>query len=208
MQWSAFLKNKYSRNEFIISVVLLFITLFVFAKFLNFNEYRPGTTLADPVLHFFNPVDLTWLIFCLIYFSLLLILVNLLSDPQRLVFTIQSYVLLLLIRMVMMYLTPLNPPAGMIQLNDPIVQTFGTGRLLTKDLFFSGHTATIFLFYLVSNKKILRTFFLSASILIAIAVLLQHVHYTVDVVSAPFFSYLSYRLIYLLQKRKFKISIT
>ncbi len=207
MQWSVFLKNKYSRNEFIISVVLLLITLFAFTKFLNFNENRAGTTLADPVLHFFNAVDLTWLIFCLIYISLVLVLVNLLANPGRLVFTIQCYVLLLLIRMLMMYLMPLNPPEGMIALNDPFVQAFGTGQVLTKDLFFSGHTATIFLFYLVSNKKTLKIFFLSVSVLVAAAVMLQHVHYAVDVVSAPFFSYLSYRLVYLFRTKKLNLSL-
>ncbi len=202
MQWSAFFKNKYLRGEFIISIIILLVTLFVFTRFLNFNESREGAALPDPVLHFFDAIDLTWFIFCLIYFSLIVVLIDLIGDPKRLVFAMQCYTLLLLVRMLMMYLTPLNPPEGMIALNDPFVQMFGAGHELTKDLFFSGHTATIFLFYLFSTKKLLKIFFLSSSILVGVFVLLQHVHYTVDVISAPFFAYVSYRLIYLLQERK------
>lgn len=207
MAWSAFLRDKYFRNEFIISVFILAITLFCFSKFLIFNENRSGITLADPILHFFNALDLTWFIFALIYFSILSILFAVLPYPAKLVFAIECYSLLIIIRMVMMFLLPLNPPGGMILLNDPFVQFFGSGQILTKDLFFSGHTATIFLFYLISEKKTFRMFFLSATVLVGVSVLLQHVHYAVDVVSAPFFSYLSYRLIYLLQTKKLKHSI-
>ena len=207
MNWGTFLKNKYYRNEFIISIVLLAIVLFALANFLNFIESRNGVTLSDLVLHFYKAVNLTWLTFGLIYLSIVLVLFSLSSVPNSLVFTIQCYSLLLLIRIVMMFLMPLNPPQGMILLNDPLVQFFGTGQILTKDLFFSGHTATIFLFYLVSEKRGYRIFFLLATILVGVSVLLQHVHYTIDVVSAPFFAYVSYRIVYLMQTRKMKISL-
>ena len=52
-----------------------------------------------------------------------------------------------------MYSLPFNPPPEMIPLNDPFVQFFGSGKLLTKDFFFSGHTATLFLLFLVIDKK-------------------------------------------------------
>jgi len=103
--------------------------------------------------------------------------------------------------MVMMFLIPLNPPAEMIPLNDPFVQNFSSGRILTKDLFFSGHTATIFLLFLTSGGKAFKIFFLSATILVGACLLLQHVHYTIDVISAPFFGYLCYRFIYRVQKK-------
>lgn len=207
MSWGTFLHNKYYRNEFIISLITLAAVLFVLANFLNFNEGRNGVILPDPILHLFRAVDLTWLTFGLIYFSIITILSTVVLNPEKLVFTIQCYSLLLVIRMIMMYLIPLNPPEGMISLNDPFVQFFGTGQILTKDLFFSGHTATIFLFYIVSEKKIFRNLFLFATVLVGTSVLLQHVHYAIDVVSAPIFSYLSYRLVYLLQTKKLKLSL-
>jgi membrane-associated phospholipid phosphatase len=83
----------------------------------------------------------------------------------------------------------------MIILNDPLVEFFGTGQTLTKDLFFSGHTATLLILFLVSEKKIVKTVFLISTILVAIAVLLQHVHYTIDVFAAVFFTYACYKLL-------------
>ena len=207
MSWGTFLQNKYYRNEFIFSLVTLAAVLFILANFLNFNESRNGVILSDPILHLFRAVDLTWLTFVLIYLSIITILFTVVLNPEKMIFTIQCYSLLLVIRMIMMFLIPLNPPEGMISLNDPFVQFFGTGQILTKDLFFSGHTATIFLFYLVSEKKIFRILFLFATVMVGASVLLQHVHYTIDVVSAPIFSYLSYRLVYLLQTKKLKLSL-
>jgi len=94
-----------------------------------------------------------------------------------------------------MYLLPLEPPANMIILNDPLVEFFGTGQALTKDLFFSGHTATLFILFLVSEKKIIKTVFLISTIAVAIAVLLQHVHYSIDVLAAVFFTYACYNFL-------------
>ena len=206
MNWSAFFRNKHFRNEFIISVIALALTLISLTKFLNYVESRNGVMLPDPLLKLFNSVNLTWITFILIYFSIIFIIFSLSSNPKKLIFTVQCYIILILIRIFMMYLVPLNPPADMILLNDPFVQFFATGQPLTKDLFFSGHTATIFLFYLVSEKKLFKAFFLIATILVGTSVLLQHVHYSIDVASAPFFAYISYRLIYLLHSKTVKYS--
>ncbi|MCK7522598.1 MAG: hypothetical protein MZV64_35395 [Ignavibacteriales bacterium] len=77
----------------------------------------------------------------------------------------------------------------MIILNDPFVELFGTGQTLTKDLFFSGHTATLFIFISCFRKENYQDNFLTSTIAVAIAVLLQHVHYTIDVFAAVFFTY-------------------
>jgi len=207
MNWKTFTRDKYLRNELIITVVAFLVVLFCFTMFLNFNEGRAGISPGDPVLHFFNPINLTWVIFGLIYLSIIMALVYLAGKPEALIYVLQVYALMLLIRMLMMFLLPLNPPSGMIPLNDPFVQEFGTGRLLTKDLFFSGHTATIFMLYLVIGNKYYKKIFLVFTILVAFSLLLQHVHYAVDVASAPFFAYVAYRLIYLLQTKKLKKSL-
>lgn len=94
-----------------------------------------------------------------------------------------------------MYLTPLEAPVTLIPLNDPFVQLFGNGNVLRNDLFFSGHTATLFLLYLVTSNKKIKMTFLVFTVLVGIAVILQHVHYTIDVATAPFFSYASFKII-------------
>lgn len=195
MNWKEFLKVKRNQVEFIITLLLLSIVLTALTNFLNFVEARHGVVLPDPVLNFFNPIDLTWLTFALIYISIVVGIATLAKDPTRLLFTIQLYILMVAVRILAMYLLPLDPPAKIIILKDPLVEFFGTGQTLTKDLFFSGHTATLFILFLTSEKKTIKQIFLISTILVAFFVLLQHVHYTIDVVAAPFFTYACYKLL-------------
>ncbi|MEJ2614923.1 MAG: phosphatase PAP2-related protein [Ignavibacteriaceae bacterium] len=170
-----------------------------YPHFINAIEARNGVELNDPVLKLFRPIDLSVFIFSVIYVSIIIGLITLLNTPRRLMFALQVYALVVLVRIITLYLTPLNAPPNMIPLVDPIVNNLGTGQLLTKDLFFSGHTATMFFLFLVSENKKMRLFFFFGFVIIAIAVVLQHVHYTIDVVAAPFFTYTAFRIVSLLR---------
>lgn len=195
MSWKEFLKSKKNKTELVVTLILLAVVLASLANFLNFVEARQGVVLPDPILNLFNPIDLTWLIFALIYLSLIAAIAALINNPKQLMFAIQLYILMVVLRIIAMYLMPLEPPLKMITLNDPLVEFFGTGQTLTKDLFFSGHTATLFILFLVSEKKVFKIIFLLSTIAVAITVLLQHVHYTIDVFAAIFFTYACYKLI-------------
>jgi membrane-associated phospholipid phosphatase len=195
MSWKEFLKEKRNKTEVLITIIFLSAVLTALTNFLNYVEARKGVVLADPILNLFNPVDLTWLIFALIYVSLFVAIVTLSKNPKRLLFAVQVYTLMVAVRIVAMFLLPLNPPAKMIILNDPFVEYFGTGQTLTKDLFFSGHTATLFILFLVSENKIIKTIFLISTIAVAISVIMQHVHYSIDVFAAVFFAYACYKLV-------------
>jgi len=199
MNWKEFFKGR--RTEFIVTILLLAIILFIFPNFLVYVEGRQGVTLADPVLELFNPIDLTWLTFGLIYISLIVAIFSFATKPEILILALQGYSLLIIFRILVMYSAPLDAPEKMILLNDPFVQFFGSGEVLTKDLFFSGHTATLFLLFLISDKKQLKIIFLISTILVGIAVLLQHVHYTIDVLAAPFFAYSSYKIVTIINER-------
>lgn len=193
--WQNFLADKRNKNELIISLILLAGVLAALAWFINYVEYRQGVVFADPVLNLFDPIDLTWFTFSLIYFALIIAIVSLINYPDRLLFALQLYSLMAFVRIIAMFLLPLNPPEQMIILKDPFVEFFGSGNTLTKDLFFSGHTATLFILYLVSENKIIKIIFLISTILVAVFVLLQHVHYTIDVFAAIFFTYACYSLL-------------
>lgn len=195
MNWKDFLKDKNNRVELIITLLLLAAVLISLTNFLNYVEARQGVVLSDPIINLFSPIDLTWLIFALIYISIVAAIATLLKNPKQLLFAIQLYTLMVAIRIAAMYLLPLDPPSTMIILNDPLVEFFGTGQTLTKDLFFSGHTATLFILFLVSEKKMFKSVFLISTIAVALSVILQHVHYTIDVFAAVFFTYACYNLI-------------
>jgi hypothetical protein len=195
MNWKEFLTDKKKQKELIISIPFVAAILIIFPQFLQFVEARQGVVFTDPILVLFNPIDLTWLTFGLIYLSILIIIFSLAKKPERLLFTLQCYGLMVFFRLIVMYLLPLEAPATLIPLNDPLVQLLGTGEILTKDLFFSGHTATLFLLFLIAEKRVIKIIFLASTLLVGIAVMLQHVHYVVDVAVAPFFAYTSYKII-------------
>jgi membrane-associated phospholipid phosphatase len=201
MNFKEAFSNKNFTIEFITTIIFLVVVLISLSAFLNFIEMRDGVVLHDPLLEFFSPIDLTWLIFGLLYFSLITTIVIFSRNPALLMFAFQSYILMVIFRMSAIYSLPLNPPSGMIPLNDPVVEYFGTGQLLTRDLFFSGHTATLFLLFLLSDKKLPKIFFLISTIVVGFSVLFQHVHYSIDVFAAPFFAYCSFIIVKKIRKR-------
>lgn len=193
--WKVFLKDKKNLTEFVITIIVLTVVLISFSQFLNFIEQRDGVILSDPILKTFKPVDFTWLIFALIYFSLFLFIVTTINKPDRLLIALQAYCLMVVFRTIAMYLTPFAAPETSLLLNDPFVQFFGEGKILTKDLFFSGHTGTLFLLFLLAENKVMKYIFLIFTLTVGTAVLLQHVHYSIDVFIAPFVVYAAFRII-------------
>ena len=199
--WTEPYKLKNVQFKLIISVIFLAAVLYFYTGFLDFVEAREGFSFNDPVLNLINPVDLTWLIFSAIYLSLFGGILILIRNPVKLTFAVQVYTVLILVRMAAMYTVPFNPPEAMIPLNDPFVQLFGTGQVLTKDLFFSGHTATLFMLFLVVDKKPYTQIFLILTVIVAASVIIQHVHYFIDVFAAPFFTCGSYLIVKGLRER-------
>jgi hypothetical protein len=189
------------RIQSAVTLPVLVLVLALLARFLERNEARQGVVLADPLLALFQPHDVTWLTFGLIYIGLIAAIVYLLRHPAILLVAMQAYALMVVFRIIAMSLVPLEPPPTMLPLNDPLVEVFGTGRLLTKDLFFSGHTSTLFLLFLVTPPGRLKSIFLACTVLVACCVLLQHVHYGIDVFVAPFVAYASVRIVRLYQSR-------
>ena len=192
--WRAAWREPGFPGRLAVTLLAIAATLFVFPRFLLAMEERPGVELADPLLAAIPAVELTWVIFGLIYGALLLAILFLGRHPHQLLLALQSYTVLLIVRMAAMYVVPLEPPREMILLDDPFVELIGTGKTLTKDLFFSGHTATLFTLFLTARHRIVRQVFLACSLLVGIFVVVQHVHYTVDVLAAPFFAYGCFRI--------------
>jgi hypothetical protein len=201
LRWKNFLNSPVHRYEFIATVILLIITIYLFSRYLLYNETRPGAIIDDPLLRYFDAVDLNPLIFFTIYSSLLIGLVAFSFFPTQLMFAFQTYILMVWFRTFAMYLVPLDPPIGCIDLQDPVVFMMGTGQKVVKDLFFSGHTSTAFMLFQVARNKFLKTYFLLATIIVGVSVVLQKAHYTIDVFVAIIFSYASYQIIKSLHRK-------
>ncbi|MBK7668277.1 MAG: phosphatase PAP2 family protein [Sphingobacteriaceae bacterium] len=125
----------------------------------------------------------------------MLCIITLLSKPELFLKAIQAYFLILIFRIITLTIFPLEPPEGIILLKDPFIEHFFYGQVrITKDLFFSGHVATVCLLYLVNPVKKLNWFYLSVFILVAVFIMVQRVHYSFDVLAAPVFAWISWRL--------------
>ncbi len=183
------------RTRTIAGIICLLAILIFFPFFFGLIEARKGgIELTDPLLYSIPAIDLSVPIFLIIYSTTIFTLYRCWKDPSVFIIFLWSYIILCLLRIISITMLPLEPPSDLVQLRDPITYLIYGNESVTKDLFFSGHTATQFLMFLCLKKKTDRTILLVSTILIAIMVLLQHVHYTVDVVVAPVITYLAYWL--------------
>lgn len=172
-----------------------FLTLLnVFPVFYQYIEKRNGIMNHDVVLQLLPAVDVSIPIFIITWFMALLMILNAIKNPSVFITFLYGFIILNIARFISISLIPFNPPHDLIPISDPIANIFYGDTYVTKDLFFSGHTATQFLCFLCLQKSHDRIFGLIATVLMGVLVLVQHVHYTIDVVSAPVFAYLCYWL--------------
>ncbi len=167
------------------SVAITTVIMIGLLYFLRANEARVGVVLPDPLLVRLPAHDLSVPIFIVEYGSLLWVVLQLRRHPLRLPTAVLGYGLVMLMRLITVWVTPLDPPKDFIMLVDPIVSLAGGGTELTRDLFFSGHTAAMFIFAFASPHPKARWALGGAGIIVATMLLIQRAHYTVDVVVAP-----------------------
>jgi hypothetical protein len=198
--WSAALKLTSFKWKFWTGILILTGILIALPFFFNAIEERNGIRFDDMVLERISARNVSVAVFFLIWSSCLILIFRIYRDPMMLLTTLWAYNCVTLVRMACISLISLNPPAGLIPLADPITNLFYGQRYITHDLFFSGHTTTVFLIFLCLKKKTDRIYVLIASILLGILLLVQHVHYTIDVLAAPVFTYASYRFALIITK--------
>lgn len=191
-RWMAALKNKQYRNRFITGLVILAGIFTIFPFFFQHVQQRDGIVLNDFILQRIPAVNVSILLFLCIWGMALLILVRAIKSPRIFLNFLWVFIVLSLLRMATISAVPLNPPNNLIDLVDPLSNAFYGKSFITKDLFFSGHTATMFIIYFCLERKRDRIFALCTSITVGILVLFQHVHYTIDVLFAPAAAYLCY----------------
>jgi len=99
--------------------------------------------------------------------------------------------LLIMIRNFSVILTHLGRPDGAITIHFPAIIRYWN---FNNDLFFSGHVAIPFLGFFVFKDSKVRWLFLICAIAMAAIVLMAHKHYSIDVLSAFFIAYGSYKI--------------
>jgi hypothetical protein len=166
---------------------------------------KEGYPLTDFILAYLAPTDWSWTIFMLIYSSVLLTLATNYKNPRVIAQGLATYSIVTWLRMLTIYLFTLDAPAGLIFLKDPFLSFIVYPDYFVKDLFFSGHISSMVVFVLIEPNRMLRWIKIAATLVVSVLILVQHVHYTLDVVAAPFFTYGVYRLVVFIQKASDKL---
>lgn len=123
-------------------------------------------------------------------FLTLIVFVGLTRERKRLGWICWSFALLILVRSLCIILTPLRSPEGALWIGGDWLYE-GVGRFLTfkHDLFFSSHTASPFMAFLLARDRWAKAAFLAFSLTLAATVLLARLHYSIDVAAAFAFTY-------------------
>lgn len=190
VSWKQAIQTKAFRNRLITAHFFLVGVILILPHFFDFIEQREGILLFDPLLNLISAKDLSLPVFVCIWGTTALLLYRCASDPKMYITAIYGFVIIIFVRILTISLVPLDPPEGLIPLIDPISNlAYGRADYITKDLFFSGHTSSQFLAFLCLTNRKDKAIALVSTVLVGSMVLIQHVHYTVDVVAAPVFTY-------------------
>ena len=195
-RWPAAWADTGFRLRLALVVVLLLGLLPVVPGFYHFIQSRPGQRLADPLLALLPVHDVSVPTFALIYGAIAATLVYLLPRPQLLLRALWAYLFLQVLRMGTLWLVALEPPTALLILHDPVMDRIFevTTQPIVRDLFFSGHTATMVLLLLAGRGRAWRWALGLMAVAVGVLVLVQRVHYSYDVLAAPFFGWLAYWL--------------
>ena len=187
------------RKIFLISLISS-IAFLLFSLFVNFYAglyatERASSPVTDLILNNIPLFNLDGVFVFGPFFLWLFVAGLCLAKPPKIPFVLKSIALFVLIRSLFVTLTHIGPFSDQFPVNlypyDWLIKKFTSGG----DLFFSAHTGLPFLMALVFWKnKYLRVLFMATAVFFGAVVLMAHLHYSIDVLSAFFITYAIYRL--------------
>jgi len=191
-QWKEeILENK---KKILISALFLIIASildYISGKYVRNVEVA---TVPDLILDHIPVINLSfvfvWLY--LLVFSII-ILYPLVFKPKKIHYFLGLISSLILIRGIFIIFTHLKTPIEAMPAEFPWIFHF---LRFENDLFFPGHTAILFLGFLMfrEENKLLAYLMLAASVILGITALLMHQHYSIDVFAAYFITYGVYKI--------------
>lgn len=186
------------------SILMLFLSLIINFYAGNYASINQSNAVTDIILSNIKTYNVNG-VFLYGTFSLFLVwLLYFLKNPLQIPFILKSIALFIVIRSVFIILTHIGTYPTVINM-DKDLKLFELFNYFSfnGDLFFSWHTGLPFLMALIFRKnKLLKYFSLTISLWFAVIVLLWHLHYSIDVLSAFFITYSIYHISLLLFKKE------
>jgi hypothetical protein len=196
LTWQEAFRQPQSRKRFLVlGAAMIVMFVFVFLT-LEWTENRQGFTIESWATNLLGaPRNFSIPIFSFTYLSVLAVLLQYGKSPERIFHLLAAYTIMQLMRGTLLLIVPLDPSPEIIPLEDPFLKyTFYNGRPNLKDLFFSGHVATILIIAFVQSSLKLRIAFFCTATLTAAMIVQQRVHYIIDVAAALPAAWISVRL--------------
>lgn len=192
MTWTELIRSARGRWATAFCVLIVFLMIGYMPTY--YQEVilpKPGVLLSDPVLNLFTPVDWSTTVFVILAIAIAQTFIAYAGSPTIFLTALLTFCAVNVVRMITMYVFTLEPPADMILLIDPIsANLVYPNQAFAKDLFFSGHVSTMMVLLLVERRKFWVILKLVGTVLMAIFLAWQHVHYTIDLLVAPLATYL------------------
>jgi len=182
------------RVKLILGVLVMGVISFFLPDYFLFIQGRSGVQINDWVLERTPVHDVSIYIFMVLYPMSGFLIWRAIGKSSICITALWGYIFLCIGRIITIFFIPLEAPINIVHLNDPFLLLFYHKNIITKDLFFSGHTATLCLIALCLENRKEKIIAFMATAVLGILLLIQHVHYTADVITAPFFSYLFWYL--------------
>jgi len=170
--------------------VLAGIALNIASQTYLHNYMSEGKTLpmlSDLILDNLPVIDLSLVydIVCLIPIFLVFVYVAHRKDYNRVPFILLMVGIFYLVRGVFIVLTPFgNPP--LFEGSDPLFNGFSKYEL---GVYPSGHAGNVFMLFMLVNDSVYKKIILACLVVVIIALLLSHGHYSIDIFSGVFFAY-------------------
>ncbi|QJD94892.1 hypothetical protein HH214_02855 [Mucilaginibacter robiniae] len=193
--WKTTWQTPSLRILMLIGCFIAAILISVLPIFFQNIEKRPGIQLNDRILSHTPAYNVSIYLFLIIWSMALLTLVRAVYKPEIFIKYLWLYSAICITRMITITLIPLAPPANLMNLVDPLTGVFYGHANITKDLFYSGHVSTLLAMYYCLHKKSDKRFALLGAVVVGVLVLVQHVHYTIDVLAAPLFVFVLNKLL-------------
>jgi membrane-associated phospholipid phosphatase len=168
------------------------VSLFINQVAANYATRAASNPVNDILLSNLPVFNVDFIVNDVAIMFMLFIIGLLILEPKRVPFVLKSVAIFIAIRSAFVILTHLGPfPERSVIYPDDYLRSLNIGG----DYFFSGHTGLPFLMALVFwDEKWIRNVCIAGSLVFGAAVILGHLHYSIDVFGAFFITYTIFHL--------------
>lgn len=185
-EWKLAFSDKAFTRKVIFAHLFFILYSSLTQGFGSYVQARKGIHLKDQFLNLFPTFDFSLPIFLLLYGSIVTFIIVHIDKPRVIWRLFEMQLLVAVIRQVCILMVALEPPHGIIVLRDVFLENtfYPHNTPLTKDLFFSGHAASIWIYFLCAEKKYFKVAMFVSTFIMSYMILCMRIHYSYDVYGA------------------------